>query len=214
MRLNFKRLGLVGSRFARAMARLAGLTPARLDMLTLLMKGELCQRDLAAALCVTEPVISKMVRGMMKHGLVRREIPTADRRFRVVSVTTRGRETYASLTHRDWFMGTECRYDAQTLGECMWMATWEVSLRETRQDDLLRVFRFDFEGEQPPEPPYAAIRRHQLQGAFADPERGLEDFDMDWPRSVRERPPPVAHGRIDDPLSLAYAALFRRDEPG
>ena len=99
MRLNHKRLALLGAHVARGVARLVHLTPARLDFVALLVRGPLCQRALAAQLCVSESVISRMVRALMALGFVQRKIPVADKRFRVVSLTTFGRKQYLCLLY-------------------------------------------------------------------------------------------------------------------
>ena len=215
MRLNFKRLGLLGSRYARAVAKLVALTPARLDFVTLLMSGHLCQRDIAAKLCVSESVVSKMVRGLMRIGMVTREVPAADKRFRVVSLTEYGRAQYATLTHCEWFMDPDVRHDAQSLGEEMWSESWRQTLEELKLGHLLSIFRFDYAGAQAPEPPYAAIRRHrhQRKRAYADPlcELGEWFFDPSWPATVRELRPPVARGMVPDPLSMALAVACERE---
>ena len=80
MRLNFKRLALLGAHAARGVAKLARLTSARLDLLTLLVHEPLCQRDLAARLCVSEGVVSRLVAALMELGFVQRHIPAADKR--------------------------------------------------------------------------------------------------------------------------------------
>lgn len=212
MRLNFKRLGLLGGRYARAVAKYAGLTPARLDFVILLMGGPLCQREIAAKLCVTEAVISKMVRGLMRSGMVRREIPAADRRFRVVSLTKHGRETYESLTDCEWFMDPDVRYDAQSLGEEMWSECWEKPLEEMKLGYLREIFSLDYEGTQQPDPPYAAIRRHrQKMRPYHDPLCALEEwfFEPGWPGTVRELSPPVRSGMHADPVSLAFARAWQ-----
>ncbi len=52
MRLNFKRLGLLGAHLARTLTRLADLTPARVDVMTLLQEQARIQLEIAAILSV------------------------------------------------------------------------------------------------------------------------------------------------------------------
>ena len=175
MRLNFKRLGLLGARAVRSVAKLVALTPARLDFVTVLMHGPLCQRDIAARLCVTEAVVSRMVRALMRLGLVQRVIPNADRRFRVVSLTAFGRYEYTRLTDCEWHMDSDARYDAQTLGEAQWRCDWEATLDTLGLGFLGTLFQYDYEGAWPIETPFGAIRRHthRLSGCDTGGARSL-----------------------------------------
>lgn len=208
MRLNFKQLALLGAHAVRGMAKLVDLTPARLDFLTVLRHGPLCQRDLAAKLCVSEPVISRMVRALMKLGLVRRVIPTADKRYRLVSLTSFGRYQYVRLTDCEWFLHEDACFGAQTLGESQWHCDWEVPLRKLGLGFLLQLFQHDYGGDWPCQTPWAAIRRHLRSGAYQDRLVGDPTFDDDWPWTVLDAQPPLHHGVVGDPLSDAYAAVW------
>lgn len=192
----------------RGVARLVALTPSRLDFVTVLMHGALCQRDIAARLCVTEAVISRMVRGLMKLGFVTRVIPEADKRFRIVSLTDFGRFEYARLTECEWLMDPDARFDAQSLGEAHWHGDWQVALDRMGFGFLGAIFQFDQDGAWKVDTPFAAIRR-QRNRAYEDPILGNFTFDADWPWTVRDLPPPLHAGVFGDPLSDMYDLAWK-----
>lgn len=210
MRLNFKRLALLGGHAARGVAKLVGLTPARLDFVTVLRNGPLCQRDIAARLCVSEAVVSRMVRALMQLGLVRRVIPTADRRFRVVSLTSFGRYQYDDLTECEWLMHDEARFDSQSLGESRWHYDWKCPLRELGLAFLGGNFAHDEDGAWPRNTPWAAFRRHHRQGVYREPIDGDSRFDDNWAWTVRDVEPPLCSGVLADPLSDDFAARWKK----
>lgn len=208
MRLNFKRLGLLGSRAVRSEARRVDLTPSRLDFVTVLMHGPLCQRDIAARLCVTEPVVSRMVHALMERGFVVRVIPAADRRFRLVSLTDFGRFEYHRLTDCEWLLDPDARFGAQTLGEAHWYGDWEKALDTMGLGFLGAIFQFDYVGAWPVDTPFAGIRTHR-NASYGDLLLGDYTFDEGWPWTVRVRPPPLQAGVRRDPLSDRYQAAWR-----
>lgn len=210
MRLNFKRLALLAGHAARGVAKLVELTPARLDFVTVLRHGPLCQRDIAARLCVSEAVISRMVRALMCLGIVRRVIPSADRRFRVVSLTSFGRYQYMELTECEWLMPEDALFDSQSLGERQWDCDWQAPLRELGLGFLGRIFQHDRDGAWPRPTPWAALRRHHRQGAYRDPILSVSTFDEVWPWTVCDKAPPFRDGVLGDPLSDAYAARWKK----
>lgn len=73
------------------------LTHASLPALAILMVAPQSQRDLAAALGVTEQTTSRIVTGLERHGYVAREPHPADRRVRVLAPTERGRTVMREL---------------------------------------------------------------------------------------------------------------------
>jgi len=175
MRLNFKRLGLLCGKAARACARVAGLTSARADLLALLLRGEHPQVALAAILCVSPPVISKMVRALVAQGLVRRRIPDDDRRYRLCSLTAEG----LARAHRcldeiggDTADGT---WSAQCIGEATWTHDWKKPLSR-----LGLEVRIIVEQDAVPWPSFDAMqawnRQHTYDGAF--------DGSSDHPRPL------------------------------
>ncbi len=80
-------------------AYLAGwnLNHASLPALAILMAGPLSQRELAAALGVTEQTTSRIVAGLERHGYVTRERHTDDRRVRLLAATPTGRRVMQEL---------------------------------------------------------------------------------------------------------------------
>ena len=159
--MTHKRLALLGAHVARGVARIIDLSSARLDFVTVLMNaGPLCQRDIAAKLCCCQVVVSRMVRGLMKQGFVKREIPTADRRFRIVSLTAHAREQFALLTTRPWLLSPRAHFDAQALGEALWQEDWRAPLERSGLAFLAQLTQGDLEPPVPPEPPFTAMRIH------------------------------------------------------
>jgi len=128
MRLNLKRLGLLCGRAARASARLAQLTSARADLLISIVKGERIQAEIAAILCVTPPVVSRMLRALEDQGLVQRRRAPHDARCKLVSLTAEGERRLAqSIAHPmdpelDDAVSTQCD------GETQWMRYWAPAL--------------------------------------------------------------------------------------
>jgi len=128
MQLNYKQVALLGGRAARACARVVGLTPARLDLLILLLSGERSQVRLAALMCVTPAVVSRMVRPLEADGLLERRIPAGDRRLRIVRITDEGRRRLAPALDDERKLPPDGSYGAQTDGECSWSSDWRVRL--------------------------------------------------------------------------------------
>lgn len=210
MRLNFKMLGLLGAHVARGIAKLAGLTPSRLDFVTALVHGPLCQRDIAAKLCVHESVVSRMVRALMKKGLVGREIPRADRRYRVVYLTVLGWDEYMSMTECEWFLRDDARYGVQAVGESLWRGHWDAPLEKMGLGALTVMERDDFTDAVPVVPPYAGIRRHLRKKLYRDPfDSRTADVEAEWAWNVSDPQPPMAQGIDADPLTTACAAQWR-----
>lgn len=210
MRMNFKRLALLGGHAARGIAKLVGLTSARLDFIALLVRGPLCQRDIADKLCVSQPVVSRMVRALMRDGFVKREVPNADRRYRMVSLTAFGRDEYVSLTDCEWFLPDDARVDVQGIGEALWSGHWEKGLEKMRLGLLSQIFEQDYTEELPAEPPFAAIRVHYRRGHYKEPLGAHDqDADVEWAWSVQAAAPRLSSGLARDALSDAYAAAWR-----
>ncbi|CAN5474687.1 hypothetical protein BH09MYX1_BH09MYX1_26200 [soil metagenome] len=84
-----KHAHLSGLRLARVFTERYGLTPARLDMLRVIMAagGSILQLTMRHRLSVTKPVISVMVRSLEKLKFVTRERCEEDRRTFVVKLT-------------------------------------------------------------------------------------------------------------------------------
>ena len=126
MRLNFKRLYLLSAKASRTCAGLVELTPARLDLLTTVMRYERSQTRLAELLCVAHSVVSRMVRALEALGLVQRRIPEEDRRLRLVRLTPRGLRQIAPLL--DAPLPDDGSRGAQCSGEAAWLAYWKKPL--------------------------------------------------------------------------------------
>ena len=126
MRLNFKRLYLLSAKASRACAALAELTPARLDLMTTVLRHERSQTELAQILCVAHSVVSRIVRALVELGFVRQRIPEEDRRFRMISLTPRGHEQLESVL--DAPVPSHGQRGAQCMGEEAWLAYWRKPL--------------------------------------------------------------------------------------
>lgn len=204
--MTFKRLALLGGHLARTYARLAELTQARLDFVLALADKARCQRELAEVLCVSEAVISKMVRALIRLGLVQRHIPLADRRFRIVSLTNAGRERLDMLNEHE--LPTEdLDVDCQGLCESQWLAHWRQPLESYRLGFLHLIAKGQCSHDAPPEPPYAEMRMHHRSGVYRDfygDLNGAVKDDSPW-RLRLPRPPRLERGLVLD-TSLAIAA--------
>lgn len=129
MRVNFKRLGLLSGRAARGCARRMGLTSARLDLLVILLRNELAQVDLAAILCVTEPVVSVMVKVLEEEGWVQRRHPPGDQRIKLCSLTPQGRIRLAPHLNDAPRGDPNGNFSAQCTGETVWLRNdWKPEL--------------------------------------------------------------------------------------
>jgi DNA-binding MarR family transcriptional regulator len=97
--------------FARTVLRPAGITPARFDVLAFLDKedGQIEQGVLTRALGVTRSVVSRMLDRMTELGLVVRRKHAADRRRRVVHMTSKGWQVFHAACDR---LPTELAEDA------------------------------------------------------------------------------------------------------
>lgn len=126
MRLNFKRLHLLCGKASRACAALVEITPARLDLMTTLLRHERSQTEIAQVLCVADSVVSRMVRALLELGLVQRRIPSEDRRLRLVSLTRRGLQQIEPVLYdpipEDGTRGATC------VGEHAWLLYWKKPL--------------------------------------------------------------------------------------
>ena len=87
--MTHKRFVLLAGKGGRALAAIAGLTPARADLLLRLSKGPLVQRDIGMELCVGAAVISRMVSALERLGFVKRSRVPGDGRLRLVSLLER-----------------------------------------------------------------------------------------------------------------------------
>jgi len=124
MRLNFKRLGLLCGKAARACARVGGLTSARVDLLSLLMQRQRVQVDLAALLCVSPPVVSKMLAALERLGLVERFRHPYDRRYKVCVLTDAGRQQVHVCLDEIGGDPADGTWSAQCVGEHRWTYDW------------------------------------------------------------------------------------------
>jgi DNA-binding MarR family transcriptional regulator len=97
VRFTFKRFVLLAGKNGRAFSKLNGSTPQRNDLLMLIRHGELAQKQIALALGVTRPVVSRMIDALEERGLVKRTIPPEDRRYRIISLTPKGEKSLMVL---------------------------------------------------------------------------------------------------------------------
>lgn len=134
MRLNLKRLALLSGTCARAFAARARLTPQRVDLMLLIRGEKLLQRQLAERLCVTRPVVSRMIAALCELGLVRNVVAWFDRRCRVPELTESGQARLALCFPRP------TRRGAQSTGEAEWLRAWRKHLAKLgiRVDSILR----------------------------------------------------------------------------
>ncbi len=132
MRLNFKKLGLLGGKAARACAELAGLTSARVDLMVLTVHYDYSQRELAAALCVHPSVVSRMVKALEELGLVWRHVPDRDRRQRFIRLTVAGEERLRRCFGAAPRLSADCTRSAQCVGEAVWLSDWQRPLGRRR----------------------------------------------------------------------------------
>ncbi len=135
MRLNLKRLGLLAGKGARMFAERARLTPQRVDLLLMLRRECLKQSDLAAFLCVTRSVVTKMVVALEGLGLVVRSVGTRDRRERYARLTDAGR------ARLELCFPTPTKYGAQDQGEIQWLRWYRtyIATLGIRVDGILRA---------------------------------------------------------------------------
>ena len=167
MRMTFKRLALLAGHPARGYARLVGLTPARLDLVLALADQDRCQRQLAEVLCVSEAVISRVVRLLVLKGYLQRHIPLADKRFRIVSLTPKGRDVLETLAdHEQPFENLDV--DGQGLSESGWLEDWREPLQTVRLEFLHQIANGQCSANPSPEPPYAAMRMHWRKRVYRD----------------------------------------------
>ena len=165
--MTFKRLALLGGHPARGYARIVKLTPARLDFVLALADQDRCQRQLAEVLCVSEAVISRMVRVLFELKLVQRHIPLADKRFRIVSLTPEGRQVLETLAdHEQPFENLDV--DSQALSESGWLENWHEPLQSIGLEFLHQIAKGQCSASRRPEPPYAAMRMHWRKGVYRD----------------------------------------------
>jgi len=149
MRLNFKRLGLLCGKAARACARVASLTSARADLLALLLRGEHVQVELAAILCVSAPVVSRMLRALEQLRLVVRRRDPRDRRYKICSLTAEGRERAHACLDEVGGDSADGSWSAQCVGEARWIQDWRTPLQRMGLDvssvldqDLVSLLHF------------------------------------------------------------------------
>ena len=122
MRFNLRRLGLLSGKAARRFARRAGLTPQRIDLMLLVRRSRLSQREIASQLCVSPSVVSRILDALVELGLVERTCDLHDGRIRVPELTHTGRERLARCFPDPTFHG------AQDEGEITWLAYWRTSI--------------------------------------------------------------------------------------
>ncbi len=202
MRLNFKRLGLLGAHPARALAREVDLTSARFDLMTLLLQHARIQREIAAILCVAESVVSRMVTALEEAGLVRRTTPERNRRVRYVSLTDTGRAKIELFANdEELLLPSDGRESMQCLGEVAWMAHWIQILERLGLDQLMPIIctQPDVPTPPPPDPPFWAMQLHVRAGCYRT-ETWHYDLSADDPgalpcvaRRASRRAPSWAH---------------------
>ena len=135
MKLNLKRLGLLAGRAARVFAARAGLTPQRVDLMHLAREFDLSQRQLAERLCVSTPVVSRMLAALERRGLVYRVEDPRDRRNKFTRLTRDGLDAVGQCCPAADSRG------AQATGEGIWLAAWRIKLARLglRVDSILRA---------------------------------------------------------------------------
>lgn len=182
MRLNFKRMGLLGAHAARALARTVQLTSARCDLMTVLLTRARRQREIAALLCVSEGVISRMVAALEQQGLVQRSTPTHDKRVRIVALTDAGRARLAPIANdEEDMLWSDGRESAQGWGELAWLVHWEDVLDQLGLGALLPLScSQDTSVElRPPTPPFWAMQAHLRAGCLRGDSKWCERVDVD-----------------------------------
>ncbi len=134
MHLNLKKLALLTGTCARAFAAKAGLTPQRVDVLLLVRRFHCTHREIALQLCVSRPVISRMLAALRELGLVYEVDDFRDRRRRIPQLTEAGRARLAMCFPSPTIRG------AQTTGELEWLASWRSTLARlgVRVDSVAR----------------------------------------------------------------------------
>ena len=83
---SFKRVYLTGQRHLIAALRAYGLTPARLDVMRMVLEGIRTQRDLRRALGIARSTISRMLTSMEKRGLIVRTSRAPQRATKRVAI--------------------------------------------------------------------------------------------------------------------------------
>ena len=126
--VTFKKVVLMAGYAARAFANIAGLTPARVDLMLALQFGPSLQRDLALDLAVTPPVVSRMLRSLEELGLVVRRKLEEDERHRIVELTDWGRAKLGILF--DGFFVDDGSTTAQSNAENRFVDEYEQDLKE------------------------------------------------------------------------------------
>lgn len=170
MRLNFKRLALLAGTASRACAAMVGLTPARLDLLALIVDGARSQIELGTILCVSAPVVSRMVTALVELGLVQRRRTDEDRRLRFVELTARGAAQIApSFDDQEHFLLHHGQRSAQCFGEMLWVHDWYMPLQRLGID----FTRF----EAAPTPPFKAMRARNRTTLYARLIDSMESFE-------------------------------------
>ncbi len=97
LQLTFKRTTLLVNHWARQLARVADLTPARADLMILLRDHPMMQAGIIREMCVSAPVVSRMLKALEGLGLVQRRPHPFDRRYRIVELTPLGQQALAPL---------------------------------------------------------------------------------------------------------------------
>ena len=99
---SFKRCVLMAGRLARKLAEVAGLTPARLDLLLRLRARPAWQSELVLDMCVHPSVTSRMLKALEALNLVRRFKDDRDRRQRIVWLTDHALIALSDLWEADF----------------------------------------------------------------------------------------------------------------
>ncbi|HZY94208.1 MAG TPA: MarR family transcriptional regulator [Candidatus Bathyarchaeia archaeon] len=80
-------------RYVRTADTVLGVPPAQLSALSVIVfGGDKSLSELAQTEQVTAPTMSRIVDGLVKQGLVRREVDKEDRRSIIISATEKGRK--------------------------------------------------------------------------------------------------------------------------
>ena len=112
-----------------------GLTPQRLDLMHLAGTCDLSQRELAERLCVSRPVVSRMLAALERLRLVYRVEDPADRRTKFTRLTREGAAAVAQCCPTGSSRG------AQATGEAIWLHAWRARIARLglRVDSILRA---------------------------------------------------------------------------
>lgn len=90
--LTWKKLVLLGAKFARLACTFVDVTPGRIDLMHELRLGPVAQSELVLDMGVSPPVVSRMLKALEVLGLVTRTRDPDDARRKIVELTPKGRD--------------------------------------------------------------------------------------------------------------------------